>query len=211
MARRLICVLIAAWIAAIGIPAADATVAVGLIPFDIAATDGTASGATDALPKIVRLEMLKAKGLQPELLDLPPGTQQPIPAKKAAELGRAAKVDVVLVGTILEATSSHSNHGAGLPQLGGYIGAGVSRSSTQISVHVELVHSATGDIVDSFEVQGKASGTGIGADVMTMVGSFRVGDAGWEKTPMAKALRDVAKKIVTETSKRAGKLGRRGL
>lgn len=211
MARQSVGWLIAAWTAMMAMPFADSTLSVGLVPFDVASTEGASTGASEALAKLVRLEMLKAKGLQPELLELPAGTQLPLAPKKAAQLGRAAKADVVLVGTILDANSSHSNHGAAIPQLGGYVGGGVSRTSAQLSVHVEIVKSASGEIVDTFEVQGKASGTGVGADVTTMVGSFKVGDAGWEKTPMGKALRDVAKKIVSETLKRAAKFRPGGL
>jgi curli biogenesis system outer membrane secretion channel CsgG len=209
MARRSFWLFIAAWAAIVAMPRADTSLSVGLVPFDVAATEGNAANASEALAKVIRLEMLKTKGLQPQLLALPPGTQLPLAPKKAAELGRAAKADVVLVGTILDASSSHSNHGASIPQLGGYVGGGVSRTSAELSVHVEIVNSTSGEIFDTFEVRGKASGTGVGADITTMAGSFRVGDAGWEKTPMGKALRDVAQKIVAETSKRAGKLGRR--
>jgi curli biogenesis system outer membrane secretion channel CsgG len=202
--------LLISFIAAVATPRADTTLSVGLVPFDLASTEGASMSASDALVKLVRLEMLKVKGLQPELVELPPGTQLPLSPKKAAQLGRAAKADVVLVGTILDASSSHSNHGAAIPQLGGYVGGGVSRTSAQLSVHVEVVNSATSEIVDTFEVQGKASGTGVSADVMTMAGSFKIGDAAWEKTPMGKALREVARKIVEETSRRASKFGRRG-
>jgi hypothetical protein len=197
--------LLIPFIAAVATPRADTTLSVGLVPFDVAAAEGATFNASEALAKLVRLEMLKAKGLQPELVELPAGTQLPLAPKKAAELGRAAKSDVVLVGTILEATSSHSNHGASIGQFGGYVGGGISRTKAGLSVHVELVNPKSAAIVDTFEVEGHASGTGVGADLTTVLGSFKIGDAGWEKTPMGKALRDVARKIVAETVKRSSK------
>jgi hypothetical protein len=120
MTGRSVGLLIAAWVVIAAVPRAEDALSVGLVPFDIAAVEGATLNASSALAKLVRLEMLKAKGLQPALLDLPVGTQLPLTPKKAAQLGRTAETDIVLVGTILEATSSHSNHGASTGRFGGY-------------------------------------------------------------------------------------------
>lgn len=203
------CLVVALGLGSAGQPG-NAPLTVGVAPFDVAAVEGATMAASDALARLVRVEMLKSKGLQPELLELPPGTRPPLASKTAAALGRKASVDLVLVGTILEAKSSHSSHGASTGRFGISLGGRVNRSSANVTVHIELVNPATPGVPETFEVKGKASGTGIGADMWTALGSFTVGDAGWETTPMGKALREVAQKIVKETTVRASKVARRG-
>jgi len=199
---------LAVWVGAAA-PQAGGPVTVGLLPFDVASVEGASTEASEALAKLVRLEMLDNKSVQPELLKLPEGTDVPVSAKKAAEIGKGADVGVVLVGTVLEASTSQSSHSAGTGAFGTYVGGNLSKTSATVSVHVQLVDPASGKITDTFEVEGHASETGVGADLSTTLGSFDTGDSAWDKTPMGKALRDVARKIVAETAKRSGKISAR--
>ena len=69
-------------------------------------------------------------------------------------------------------------------------------------MQVELVDPATGQVFDTFEVEGANTDVGVGADLNTALGSFDVGDSGWDKSPMGKALREAAQKASKEIAKR---------
>jgi curli biogenesis system outer membrane secretion channel CsgG len=129
--------------------------------------------------------------------------------QRAAELGKSAGVDLILLGTVLEASSSRNNNRASTSRLGGIIGSSVggsvTRTTAKISLHAELVESATGRSVDTFEVEASNPDTGVGADLWSTLGNFNLGDDGWQKTPMGKALREAAQKLTTEVAKRAVK------
>ena len=181
---------------------------VGIVPFDVTAVQG--SGGADAgrtLSTLVRIEMLQNKTLEPQLVPLPAGTTTPLAPRQAAEIGKTADVRFVLVGTVLEATTSRGNTRAytGYGGLGGItgtsVGGNVTRTTGKVAIHAELVDVETGKF-EAFEVQGSNTDVGIGADLWTTLGSFSTGDDGWQKTPFGKALREAARKLTYEVGKR---------
>jgi curli biogenesis system outer membrane secretion channel CsgG len=183
---------------------------IGVVPFDVSAVDG--AGGADAgrvLGTLVRVEMLKNKQIRPQLIELPTGVRPPLTTQRAAELGKSAGVDLVLLGTVLEASSSRNNNRASTSRLGGLIGStvggSVTRTTAKVSLHAELVESASARSVDTVEVEGSDTDTGIGADLWSTLGNFNLGDDGWQKTPMGKALREAAQKLTSEVGKRAAK------
>src|SRR5687768_1902767 len=168
---------------------------IGIVPFDVSTVEGT--GGADAgrvLGTLVRVEMLKNKQIRPQVIELPTGVRPPLTPQRAAEIGKTAGVDLMLLGTVLEASSSRNNNRASTPRLGGVIGStvggSVTRTTAKISLHAELVDSATGRSVETFEVEGSNTDTGVGADLWSTLGNFNLGDDGWQKTPMGKALRE---------------------
>ena len=183
----------------------------GILPFDVVSVDGAADTTGAALAKLVRIEMIKGQKLTPVLLALPDGAATPVPAEQAASIGQAATVGLVVVGTVVDASVTQASHSA---NTGGLLGsAGITgtlnRSTATVSLHIDLVDPATGKVVDSFDVAGKASDTGVGTDFSTSLGEMTTGgDAPSDNTPMTKALRDAAKKVNDEVVKRAAKFAR---
>jgi hypothetical protein len=190
------------------LPAAEPG-SVGIVPFDVTAVDG--AGAAEAgrvLATLVRVEMLKNRQLRPQLVTLPADARPPLGPKQAAAIGQAADVEFVLLGTVLEATTTRSTNRAA-SALGGIVGStsiggSVSRTTGKVTLHAELVNAATGTF-DAFEVDASNTDVGIGADLWTTLGSFNTGDDGWQKTPFGKALREAAGKLTTEVARRAKK------
>jgi Curli production assembly/transport component CsgG len=180
----------------------------GILPFDVVNIDRATPETGAALAKLVRIEMIKGHKLSPVLLTLPPGTEQPVTPDAAAAAGKSQTTAVVLVGTVTDASTSYSSHGAssGLLHAVG-VGGNVSRTTAHVSLHVDLVDPAKGQIVDSFDVEGKASDTGVGMDFNTALGSVNSNGDAWLNTPMGKALSQAAKKINDEVAKRANKFG----
>lgn len=183
---------------------------IGIVPFDVASVEGGGVDAGRALATLVRVEMMKNKQLLPQLLKLPDGVQLPLASKQAAEVGRDAQTEFVLVGTVLEATIARSNNRGITNRLGetvrgmGAVGGSVTRVTAKISVHAQLVASGSGK-VEAFEVAAKNTDVGVGVDFWTTLGAVGTGDDGWQKTPMGKALREAAQKLTEEVARRTAK------
>lgn len=184
-------------------------VRVGLLPFDFAIEQGATTSAADALAKLMRAEMIKSRQLQPVVLEPPPGRPTPLAPSAIVAAASSAEVDLVVSGTVLEASTERSSNRAstyGLPT-GGYgnVGASVTKVKARVVMQVELIDATTGQTFDSFEVEGSDTDVGVGADIYTTLGSFGAGDSGWDKSPMGKALREAAQKGASEVARRAAK------
>lgn len=186
-------------------PAAAAAqqVAVGLLPFDIVSVSGAGGEAGENLAKLVRVEMIRARKVRPVLLDLPADAKLPVDATVAAEIGKTAGAGLVVSGTVIEATESHSSNRANTGGLlsGVGVGGSVSKSTARVSLNVDLIDAETGESLKNFEVEAKNTDIGVGADFSTALGGADIGGSGWDKSPMAKALREAARKINDEVVK----------
>lgn len=178
---------------------------VGLLPFDVANVDGGTQTAATALAKLVRAEMITNKRVQPVLLDVPQGAKLPLSPTQLAALAQENDLQLIIAGTILEATQTRGSNRIGTGGLGGRLGTSVgtsmSRTRAEVKMHVELA-GTDGEVSDTFEVEGSETDVGVGTDIWTAIGSFDVGDHGWDKSPMGKALREAAQKLAAETVKR---------
>ena len=190
--------------------AAPAPLKAGILPFDLVGVDNAGASASAALAKLVRIEMIKGRKLTPVLITLPADVTHPVSNEQAASLGKTAEVGVVIVGTVVDVSSTQSSKSASTGGLLGSIGIGGSldKSSAKVSLHLDLIDPATGKLVDSFDVEGKASQTGLGMDFSTALGDVDTGGSNWENTPMGKALSDAARKVSDEVAKRAAKLAK---
>jgi hypothetical protein len=187
--------------------AEPAPLTVGILPFDATNVDGWSGNAAQALAKLVRLELGKEKDVEPDLLEA--GGPLPLSTQKAAAAGKAANADVVIAGTVLEASTTHGNNGGFLPgKFGASVGGNVNRTKATVSLHVDLVDPASNKIADSFDVEAHNTDLGVGGNVSTILGGFNVGDDAWDKTPLGKALREAAQKVTKEVMKRRGKFKR---
>jgi len=209
--RTGIVVLASATVLTVSSPVAAQKLSVGIAPFDVVSVEGASDEASMSMAKLVRVEMIKAGRLQPQLLTPPPDSPTPLPRDEAVKLGRAAKVDIVLVGTVLEAGTSSSSRGANTGGLLGGIGVGArhERVTAKVMLNIELVDPKSGDVADTFDVESSNSESGMGADLSTALGGLDSDSAVSETSPLSKALRDAAAKISVETMKRSGKLGPR--
>lgn len=178
---------------------------VGLLPFDVASVDGGTQAAAIALAKLVRAEMITDKRVQPVLLDIPEGAKLPLSAKQLALLAQQNDLRLIIAGTILEAETTRGNNRISTGSLGGRLGSSVggslSRTRAEVKMHVELA-GVDGEVAETFQVEGTNTDVGVGADIWSSLGGFDMGDTGWDKSPMGKALREAAQKLASETMKR---------
>ena len=200
MTRLSMLTIVAASTLALTLSAADPPT-IGILPFDVSAAEGSSTGdAGRSLATLIRIEMLPHKEVRPQLVDPPSGARLPLLPKGAAAAGQAAGVDYVISGTVLEASVKNANNSAASRLLGNVAGS-VSRTSAKIRLHVELVRSSNAEM-QLFEVAADNTDIGVGGTIHTTLGSFGSGDAGWQKTPMGKALREAAQKITKEVARR---------
>ena len=187
-------------------PAAAQTRArVGLIPFDVASVDGGTQQAATSMAKLVRAQMVTSRTLQPILIELA-GETLPLSEERLAALVTEHKVDLIVAGTVLDATTTQSSNRISTGSLGGVAGIGnvggsMRKTSAKVQLHVEVVN-PEGRATHAFQVEGDNTDVGIGADLWTTLGGFDMGDPGWDKSPMGKALREAAEKLVSEVQKR---------
>ncbi|MGE0040687.1 MAG: hypothetical protein AB7H88_19585 [Vicinamibacterales bacterium] len=199
--RAILVVLGLATLAAVP-AAAQGRVRVGILPFDVANVDGGSQSAAAALAKLVRVQLITDRRTQPVLVELAAGEELPLPEGRLAELAAASGVQVIVAGTVLEATTTHGSNRVYTPRVGGVsLGGSLSRTRAEVSMHVEL-SGADGRVTDTFEVEGDNTDVGVGTDIWTALGSFDVGDSGWDKSPMGKALREAAEKLASEVKTR---------
>lgn len=178
-------------------------VAVGLLPFDVVSVRGAGGEAGQNLARLVRVEMIRARKVRPILLDLPADAKLPMDATAAGQIGKAGGAALVVAGTVIEATESHSSNRANTGGLLSGVGGSVSKSTARVSLNVELIDAETGESVKSFEVNAKNTDLGVGADFSSALGGADIGGSAWDKSPMAKALREAARKINDEVAKAA--------
>jgi hypothetical protein len=184
---------------------------VGLVPFDVSSVEGRGGDAGRVMATLVRVEMLQNPALLPELVSLPEGTKLPLATSQAAAIGKEAGVALLIVGTVLEATSTRQSNRATTHKVGGITGdivkgasGTLTRSKADVRLHIQVIDPVTGKI-DGFEVEASKTDVGVGTDFWTAMGGFSTGDNGWQDTPMGKALRQAAEKVAAEVAKRAGK------
>jgi hypothetical protein len=176
---------------------------VGVLPF----VDNTGSGG-DALPaamsRAVQAEIAHATDLQGRVLKLGLGVDPAtLDANQAVEIGRAQHVDVILLGTVLEASSDESDHSLSGPTIGGFhLGGRTHSVKAEVMLQGDLYDATSGKPIDSIRLTGHASDTHVGANVSTSLGDLSTGGAAFEQSPIGKALHaavtDLVKRIAAD-------------
>ena len=93
--------------------------------------------------------------------------------EKAAQLGKDAHVDIVLLGTVLEATSEESSKSGWTPSIAGQsVGGNVRRAKGKVTLQGDLIDTSSGKRLASLRVKGEESDTHVGASVYTGLGSI---------------------------------------
>jgi OOP family OmpA-OmpF porin len=176
---------------------------IGVLPF----ADNTGSNAGDvagAVSRAVQAEIVHSTQLMGRVLDLDANTNpNSLDSDKAVAIARAQGVDVVVLGTILEATSSSSNSSTRTPSIGGFsLGGNKQSTKATVTLQADLFNTTTGQKIDSIRMSGNATTNKVGADADTSLGSLNTGGANFDNSAMGKAFHsavtDLVKKINSE-------------
>jgi hypothetical protein len=172
---------------------------VGIAPFTDATASGNRSIGAD-VARTLQAELVHSSSLVPRVLENAAASNAAIDADKAVELGRAQHVDLVFVGTVLEARTEQSNKRGWLPSIKGQSAAlDVHHMKAIVVLQGELYDVAAGQRLFSTRVTGNDSSNALGGTAYTTLGSF--GNDSYQsflESPLGKALRNA----VVEMTKR---------
>jgi hypothetical protein len=162
---------------------------VGIVPFTDATSSGNRSIGAD-VARTLQAEMSHSTSLLPRLLE-DGGSSGAVDAARAVERGRASHVDLVFVGTVLEAKAEQSNKHGWLPSIKGQSASvDVHHVKATVVLQGELYDVATGERLFSTRVTGSDSSNAVGGTASTSLGSF--GNDSYQsflESPLGKALR----------------------
>ena len=173
---------------------------IGVLPF----ADNTGSGGGDvagSVSRAVQAEIVHSTQLQGRVLKLDEGLDpNSLDSDKAIAMGRAQNVDVVIIGTVLEANSEESTASTRGPSIGGFsLGGNKQTIKATVTLQADLFSTSTGQKIDSIRQTGTASQTKIGADADTSLGNLNTGGANFDNSAIGKAFHsavaDLVKKI----------------
>ncbi len=176
-------------------------VKIGILPFLDAS--GTMSRDTAAaIGRLVQAEMThSAPNLNGKVITLDGSTKlEDLDAEKAIAQGKAAGVDVVILGTVLEARSQESNKSGFLPPIAGQsVGVNVRSVKANVTLQGDLYRIADGERVASLRIPGSASDNKFGGAAYTTIGAWDGQSSVFLESPLGKALQkaieDMVKKI----------------
>jgi len=179
---------------------------VGVLSF----VDNTGSGGQEmgvALGRAVQAEMTHSSDLIGRVLKLDDDVKpEDVDGEKAVTIARGGKVDAVLIGTVLDASSEQSSKGGSGPSIFGQsVGGSTHSVKAEVTLQGDLYNVTTGKLIESIRVTGKASETKVGANVSTTLGGISEGGASFQNSPIGKALHiavsDLVKKIQSDEPK----------
>lgn len=178
-------------------------VKIGILPF-LDASGAMRGDTAGALSRLVQAEMShSAPTLSAKVVTLDASTKlESLDGEKAVEIAKAANVDVVLLGTVLEAKSSESTKGGWLPSIAGQSASVQMRSvKANVMLQGDLYRIADGGKIASLRVPGSHSDNKFGGAVYTNLGSWDGHSSVFLDSPLGKALQqavtDLVKKIAT--------------
>ena len=179
---------------------------VGVLPF----ADNTGSNSGDVagdVSRAVQAEIAHSTQLMGVVLTLDSGSNpNSLDHAKAIAIGQARGVDVVVIGTIIEADSQQSSSSANLPSFGG-ISLGGNKQSVKATVilQADLYSTSTGQKIDSLRQTGNASQNKIGSDVSTGLGSINTGGS-FDNSAMGKAFHSAVSGLAKQINGEQGQM-----
>jgi curli biogenesis system outer membrane secretion channel CsgG len=116
----------------------------------------------------------------------------------AVALGKTIGAQALISGDITEFSYQQSSMGSKvsiLKEINKQIGAKVDRLTAKVAIDLRIIDAATGEVVGSVRGEGKASATGVSADLTAADKELGVG--GSVQTPLGKASRQAIERAVT--------------
>jgi outer membrane protein OmpA-like peptidoglycan-associated protein len=190
-----------------GVSAQGGQFRVGILPF--ADNTGSNSGdVADSVSHAVQTQIAQSTKLMGVVLTLDSSVSpNGLDPAKAVAIGQAQNVDVVLIGTIVEADSQQSSSSANLPSFGG-ISLGGNKTSVKatVTLQADLYSTSTGQKIGSFQQTGNASQSKIGSDVSTGLGDISTGGADFDNSAIGKAFHAAVVALVKQVNGEQGQM-----
>ena len=176
---------------------------IGVLPFSDA-TGELGSAAAQALSRAVQAEFVHASTLHSRVLPLEGISLEEMDAEKAVEIGRKYKVDVVLLATVLEASTEQSSKGGWAPTIFGQsVRGNLHNVQARVTFQADLLYLGTGAKVASLRLSGQHTDRSVSADAYTSLGTYSNDDSNWQKSTLGKAVQKVVGDMVRQVSAQA--------
>ena len=173
----------------------------GILPFsDDTGTAGVEAGV--ALSRALQLELTGPSLVaRPIALD-PNVAATDVDAESATAMGQRSKVDLVLVGAVLQATTSHSSKSGSIPFIKSQTGdVRIQSMKAHVALMGQLYNVATGELVATLKASGDHSDSKVSGDAYTSLGSFGSGsDSNFNESTLGKALQAAIVDLATKVS-----------
>ena len=182
-------------------PVGDKAIKVGIFPFADATASGNRSVGAD-VGRTMASEVTHSTTLIPRMLAADGSVRaEDLDGEKAIAIGREQKVDLVFVGTVLEARTQESNKSGWIPSIKGQsANVSVRRVKATVTLQGELYDVASGKRIFSVRVTGNDSNNALGGTAYTTFGAW--GNDNYRAfldSPLGKALQaalaDMTKKV----------------
>ncbi len=180
---------------------------VGVLPF-VDNTGTNAGNLADSVSRAVQAEIVHTTQLQGRVLTLDTGLNpNSVDAAKAVTIGQAQNVDVVVVGTVLEAHAESSSSSASTPSFRGFtLGGHKETMKATVTLQADLYSTSTGQKIDSIRVTGEQSQTKIGADTYSDLGALSTGGANFDNSTIGKAFHNAVSDLVKKINSEQGQM-----
>jgi hypothetical protein len=173
----------------------------GILPFADATASGNNTAGTD-VGRTMLSEVVHSTNLQPQMLATDGAAKgNELDAQKAIALGREQHVDLVFMGTVLEAKTQESNKSGWIPSIKGQsANVTVHRVKATVTLQGELYDVANGQRILNVRVTGNSSNNALGGTTYTTFGAWGSDNyRNFLDSPLGKALQtalaDLTKKI----------------
>ena len=187
-------------------PAAAQTIKVGVLPY----SDATASGGAtigDTLSRLTQAEIIHSTQLQGQVILINTVLRpEQLDSAKLVALGKDSGVDMIVMGTLLEAKSEEGAQSA-IPHsfFGQTLTAGLHSWKATVTIQADVYSVATGQKLDSLRVSQTENDKKISGSAVTALGSMDTSTPAFQNSTLGKALQkaiaDLVKHLDAEKTK----------
>jgi hypothetical protein len=196
-------------IATLALAQTPAALKLGIFPFADATASGNRTAGTD-VGRTMMSEVTHSTTLMPRMLAPETGSSADLDPEKALAIGRDHHVDLVFLGTVLEAKSEQSTKGGWIPSIGGQSASvNVHHVKATVTLQGDLYDVASGKLIFSDRVTATDSNSKVGTTAYTQFGAWGNDSyAAFLESPLGKALQkalaDMTKKVAAAKVPAAG-------
>jgi len=168
--------------------------------------DATASGNREVGPAVsltMHDEVAHSTTLEARVLSLDPTVRvEEMDKTRAVEIGRRQKVDVVFVGTVLEAKVDEAHQSGWLPRIRGTsVNVSVRSVTANVALQGELYDVASGEQIASLRSTGRETDKKFAGTAWTSLGAWDSGSSqAFLNSPLGKALQGAIAEMVQKVA-----------